>query len=120
MEIGDSFEFENWEKFKVESGSRNYGRRHYKNFVVRGNRVWRTEFKEPHKGVEMSKYKVDKNIPMPPPLYLSVYPWRDMEVGDSFKFEDEEKQKISDSAYSYGRRNNKKFAIRGNRVWRIE
>jgi hypothetical protein len=59
------------------------------------------------------------------------YPFREMEVGDSFAFKivnKEEKraimQKVNTSAYYYGKRNKKKFVCRSLenevRVWRIE
>jgi len=71
--------------------------------------------------------KIDKGIPMPQVKNThgnTVYPWKTMEVGDSFLFRSQSKQ----NAYSQSNRHSgilspKKFVIRntdaGYRCWRI-
>lgn len=55
----------------------------------------------------------------------SIYPFGDMEVGDSFSAPISERKKIKSSASLFGKRNSKKFSIRTQkdgliRIWRIE
>lgn len=58
--------------------------------------------------------KVDKGVPMPdkqigrPPRY----PFEDMDIGDSFEFERDDKQKISSAVSHYSKRKKKVFTIR--------
>lgn len=71
----------------------------------------------------VSKLVIEKGVPVPPRKYRTrVYPFSDMEVGDSFKLDDRKKS-VECAASYYGRRNGKKFACRkdgdGVRVWRI-
>jgi len=79
------------------------------------------------------KYKIDKNIPLPPPgkrgPKQSRYPFKEMEVGDSFIFDDYDRVRMSSgstAARIYGSNQDpvKKFATRkmGNkiRIWRIK
>jgi hypothetical protein len=71
---------------------------------------------------------IDKSVPLPRPRpHNSVYPWQQMDVGDSF-FAPCEKRGAVQSALSYaGKRNGFKFATRtvtengvtGVRVWRV-
>ena len=70
--------------------------------------------------------KIDKNVILPPPnnigLDRTIYPFGQMEVGDSF-FLVIGVKKISSAAYHFGKRNEMKFSVRsegkGCRVWRI-
>lgn len=48
------------------------------------------------------------------------YPYAQMEVGDSFAFEQEEKTRIQCSSHAYGRRHGVRFTVRGDRIWRVE
>jgi len=74
--------------------------------------------------------RVDKGIKMPSPDMThggrrSIYPWRDMEIGDSFLFPETMSSTVASSyAATAGKNMNRKFATRkiGRRVrcWRIE
>ena len=73
-------------------------------------------------GRKAMEYRYGKAAPGKP-----VFPFRDMEVGDSIFFPDEPKGARSNpcvSAHNYGARHGKKFSGRkegdGVRVWRIE
>jgi hypothetical protein len=75
-------------------------------------------------------FKIDKGIEIPGDTRGSrrKYPWKEMEVGDSFFVADAETKSISSVATPAGRRWNMKFrcssrvesGVRGVRVWRIE
>jgi len=57
------------------------------------------------------EYKVEKNVPLPNNHYGS-YPFKDMDIGDSFLLHGwKERGKIGNAATKYGRRNNKKFRV---------
>lgn len=70
--------------------------------------------------------KIDKNVPIPNIEGItgakSIYPWRLMEIGDSFFIEKPPKY-AGHMAYDAGRRTGRKFANRkagnGTRIWRI-
>jgi len=73
--------------------------------------------------------KVDKNIPLPaeyPGGRPEMYPWRTMDIGDSFFVEGDviSPDRISRRIYQANRRTERKFTWRreeaGSRVWRIE
>lgn len=69
-------------------------------------------------------YKISKNKPLPPARTL--YPWQDMEVGDSFLVPGPHDKasggKVRSAACDYGRRHGLAFSVRvegdGLRVWR--
>lgn len=67
--------------------------------------------------------KIDKNIPLP---NRRQFPFRDMEVNDSFFVLciESEKHTIRSIVFSSGRRNKRKYATisegNGLRVWRIK
>jgi len=66
--------------------------------------------------------KIDKNIPIP---NRSKYPFAEMEVGDSIFIDKTTTQSsVCQMAYTYGKKNNKKFTSRtegnGVRIWRIK
>jgi hypothetical protein len=69
-----------------------------------------------------NNFKIDNDVPIPEPRGASKYPFRSMEVGDSFLAED----KRAGAAASFFARRNKeyRFACRsvpgGLRIWRIE
>lgn len=71
-------------------------------------------------------YRIEKNIPIPPSKGPSKYPFKDLEIGDSFKVYDEENgsRKIQMYACVMGRRLDKKFVTRKNngfvRIWRVK
>lgn len=74
--------------------------------------------------------QIDKGIPVPPANMRRKfkYPWRDMDVGDSFFVPEELAASASRSGRFYGLRHGKKFSrgavteggVKGVRVWRIE
>lgn len=69
--------------------------------------------------------QVDKNIPLPNAKTSgNKYPWRQMEVGDSFLVQNREHANVCSVAANAGKRYGMKFATRkeadGVRVWRIE
>lgn len=69
------------------------------------------------------KFKVDKNVPLPPvgDRRSSKYPWSQMAVGDSFEFSKEDKGSVANSAKSYSRRHPEyTFRVYGLRIWRIK
>jgi hypothetical protein len=68
-------------------------------------------------------YEIEKNVALPPePNTLGIYPWRELEIGDSFFVKDKKKNNISNMASQAGKRMARKFTIRamegGIRVWR--
>ena len=69
--------------------------------------------------------KIDKNVPMPRPDASPVakYPWRDMEVGDSFFVAGKTMKQFAGIPGSASRKYGKKFSARsvegGVRVWRV-
>ena len=91
-------------------------------FVYRGGTIGRMDI------------KIDKGVPIPPPFIgVARYPWRTMEIGDSFLYPlrpGKEMQALrrdaSAHAASTGKRIGRKFRLRtlegeaGVRVWRIE
>lgn len=69
-------------------------------------------------------YQIEKNIPISTKRADIVkYPFSQMEVGDSFTVPIEERHKIAQSAFYFGKKNGKKFATRREidkiRVWRV-
>lgn len=73
----------------------------------------------------MNQIKIDKDVPTPSGHWCEnrfKYPFKNMEVGDSF-FTDSARVAVSSSAVAYARRNGVKFTTRsengGTRVWRI-
>ena len=73
--------------------------------------------------------KIEKNIPIPPGQRSSRYPWKEMEVGDSFRidgFSRKQFNSLMTCGCTWAKRNNPsvKFIVRtentGIRVWRIE
>ena len=67
--------------------------------------------------------QVDKDIPVPTRRSRTLYPYEEMEVGDSFFLEDMPLQQVCTSNLRAGKRSGKKFSARtedgGVRVWRI-
>lgn len=73
--------------------------------------------------------RVEKGIPVPDDIdQRSKYPWKDMDVGDSFFVENGDKKTISSVAHGAGKRLKRKFrakddvtdGVAGIRVWRTE
>jgi hypothetical protein len=71
----------------------------------------------------MNDFQIDTDIPVPPRIN---YPFRHMEVGESFVQPDLELgKKLRGIIYQYGKRNGKKFSVKltepsGYRVWRTK
>ena len=71
-------------------------------------------------------FEIEKNVPIPSQINgKQIYPFDKMEIGDSFVFEKEFMNKVHYAKSQYGRRNEKKFALRRisdgrYRCWRIE
>jgi hypothetical protein len=70
--------------------------------------------------------KIEKNIPIPAPgTRGGVYPFGQMEVGDSFLagLSSQDKLKAASASHWFGKRNSKKFSVLktdgGFRVWRV-
>ena len=68
------------------------------------------------------KVDLEKNIPLPRPR--QKYPYRDMNVGDSFFVENASMQNICNQNYRTGKKFNMSFIARaegnGIRVWRVK
>lgn len=72
-------------------------------------------------------YRIRKGIPLPEKSSNAIYPFSDMEIGDSFTFESDSIAKIEQAAYQYARRvgGGVKFSVRkldDDRagIWRVE
>ena len=74
----------------------------------------------------MSDYKIEKKVPVPEyRTKRAKWPFRKMEIGDSFELPDHEVKNARSSAYQLALRTNMKFIIRKMqdgtfRCWRIE
>ena len=74
----------------------------------------------------MSEIKIDTGVPIEANYTNGrpeKYPWRQMEVGDSFFAEEMPLKRASTYAWEAGRRTGRKFACRrqenGVRIWRV-
>lgn len=69
------------------------------------------------------EFKIEKDVAIP--TGWSRYPFGDMEIGESFCFHGNEREKNSarESAYRFGRRHGRRFTFRktsdGYRCWRV-
>lgn len=74
---------------------------------------------------EEASVKIDKKIPFPPRKYgaKSIYPWKEMGVGDSFVYDGPVANAHSAATY-YNRITGNEFSARAHnghtRVWRIK
>ena len=69
-------------------------------------------------------YEIEKNIPLVQ-RRGPRYPFRKMDVGDSFEFPEAERQKIGNAALKFGQCNGMKFTVQKTgedaaRCWRVE
>lgn len=73
-------------------------------------------------------FKIEKDVPPPPtPTGELIYPFAEMEVGDSFFAPGKKQKAVSQSARKYGKRTGTRFSsrttvedgVQGVRVWRI-
>ncbi len=69
------------------------------------------------------EYKIEKNIPVPAPMSGTKYPFKNMEIGDSFFIPFERVATTKVAGYKYAAANGVKISFRkvegGARVWRI-
>jgi hypothetical protein len=68
-------------------------------------------------------YIIESGVPLPPKApreKQASYPFPLMDIGDSFAYRVGEHNRVSSAACLYGKRNGKRFAIRGARVWRVK
>jgi len=71
--------------------------------------------------------KIEKNVPMPQPKNVEVYPYKEMDVGDSFMVKGESKYLLATVCNrngKYGKKLGMRFTAKkmgnGVRVWRVE
>lgn len=70
-------------------------------------------------------FQIEKGVPRPAKRQRTVYPFREMEIGDSFfvSGENSERSRLINAASWFGTRNGVKLSVRkvdgGARVWRI-
>jgi hypothetical protein len=71
-------------------------------------------------------YEIEKNVPIPTikrKAPAEKYPFRHMEIGDSFFIPDETGTSVSGLVSAYGKKLGKKFSSRtvkdGARIWRL-
>jgi hypothetical protein len=74
---------------------------------------------------ERIMFKIEKNLPVPPPAEkVRMYPFLDMEVGDSFAYPSNTHHTVRSSMYSYTRNTTMKFSFRKlgeeSRCWRVK
>lgn len=67
-------------------------------------------------------FAIDRDIPVPTTHPTTRYPWREMEVGDSFFVPGKTQREMAGSATGAGGRLGRRFIVRternGARVWR--
>jgi hypothetical protein len=73
----------------------------------------------------MTDIKIDKNVPIPETSGAgALYPFAEMEVGDSFYVEGKTTAQLQNSASHWRKRKGWKFRTRtedkGARIWRVE
>lgn len=68
-------------------------------------------------------YLIDNNMPMPPIKRSRLYPFANMQPGDSFKVPREQDHRLRSAAYYYARKHGMKFTVArmedGVRCWRV-
>ena len=76
--------------------------------------------------IKMTKYRIEKNIPIPTFSRSRKYPFDKMKIGDSFLVSLGEDRSVRNCAAAAGRRHNMKFICRQTsgenniRVWRLK
>lgn len=72
-------------------------------------------------------FKIEKGVPVPPLCVerISKYPFKEMEIGDSFEVNEKiEFSRARNSASVYNAKSGRKFVTRktenGGRIWRVE
>lgn len=72
-----------------------------------------------------SKYVIEKDVPIPGG-FCYRYPFKQMEIGDSFLIGNDETMasRVRSAGCNYSKKHNKKFTVRkcldGYRIWRVE
>jgi hypothetical protein len=71
----------------------------------------------------MSVYVIEKHIPVPTARRRgTIYPWNNMEVGDSFFVPNRDPQSFKNISRKYGKRfsarNWQEGTVKGSRIWR--
>ena len=75
-----------------------------------------------------TNFKIEKGVPIPPRRQSGgapmKYPWKDLQIGDSFFVPKQTVHPFSGQANTTGKRFNMKFTLRaengGVRVWRVK
>jgi hypothetical protein len=74
--------------------------------------------------MESMTFEIEHNIPIPAPKTRVVYPFSEMQVGDSFAIPQDRADRVRVAAINWGRNHGKKFRVRKNgtsaRCWRVE
>jgi len=76
----------------------------------------------------MKIFEINKDIPIPIGNPCSIYPWRDLEIGDSFFVPNKNSGSFGSVIFSAKKRTGRNFTSRsviengehGVRIWRIE
>ena len=72
----------------------------------------------------MTTAAIEKGIPVPTNGRRAKWPWKDMEIGDSFLIPDAKQKNVQPMASIAGSRLSRRFIARqadgGVRVWRVE
>jgi hypothetical protein len=72
------------------------------------------------------KYVIESNVPSPKEMNHKKYPFGDMKVGDSFKFDRKDARRIRSASCVYAKSHGKKYSVsvkkthRFGRIWRIK
>lgn len=75
--------------------------------------------------MQTNAFTIEKNVPLPRKCQRAIkYPLADMEVGDSFVVPLSERQRVTNTAHMFAKRNGGKFASRKidaetARIWRV-
>ena len=76
------------------------------------------------KGVEDMSISIEKNIPIPPERKRNIYPYKQMDIGESFLVPEARIQIVCNNNYRFSKLTGMKFIARregiGVRVWRTE
>jgi hypothetical protein len=69
--------------------------------------------------------RIEKNIPIPALATRTVWPWKDMEIGDCARFEDRKTAAAAQArCHTYGAKNGLKFVSKTIdgvlHIWRVE
>jgi hypothetical protein len=72
----------------------------------------------------VSNFVIEKGVPLPGRGRSPIYPFEQMEVGDSFAVPEDKRHVVGPAAAWFGKRHGRKYSVRkttgGFRVWRVE